>query len=364
MLCLTLAWPVLADRDAELAALRARLEKLQAELADTRGERNEARDRLRDTERRIGSVLRKLRITDTRTRHETRRLAELEKVRHRQRQELARHRQELETAARAAFVLGQQEPLKLVLNQDDPARVSRMLTYFRYLADARATRMTGVEQALARLDSVEAELRARQQTLLHLREDQHAEQQTLESARAERRAVLASLNTEVRSREQEIERLKRDEARLTRLMRELHTTLRQAPPPGPPVTAGKGRWRLPVEGRVVARYGAPREIGDLRWRGLFIAAAEGRPVQAVTQGRIVYADWLRGFGLLVVIDHGSGLMSLYGHNQSLYKGVGDSVEAGETVAASGNTGGPPRPGVYFEIRQNGEPRDPLDWCKL
>lgn len=363
-LCLSVALPASADRAADLAQLRERLEKLQNELADTRGERDEARDRLRAAERRIGGVLRKLRETEARVGRETRRLAELEQARRRQHAVVDTHRRELGDIARASHALGRQDALKLLLSQEDPARTSRMLAYYRYVAEHRAARIETLQQAMARLDAVESDIRERQQALLALRAEQRAEQQTLETVRGERRVVLARLDAEVRSRSQAIEQLKRDEARLGRLLRELHTTVRAQPaPPGLP-RARKGQWRLPVAGRVVARYGQGREHGALRWRGLFIAAAEGAPVRAVTHGRVVYADWLRGFGLLLVLDHGNGLMSLYGHNQSLFKGIGDSVEAGETVAASGNTGGPPQPGLYFEVRERGEPRDPLDWCKL
>jgi len=354
-----------ADRDSELAALRARLEKLQNELAETRGDRDEARDRLRDTERRIGSGLRKLRQTESHIRRESTRLDRLHRSRRQQQTELEQRRRELGHMVRAHYTIGRQDGLKLLLSQEDPARINRMLTYYRYLADSRTARIDGLQRSLVRLEAVETEIHERRQTLTTLRTSQRAEQQDMESARAERRVALARLNAEVRNRSQEIERLKRDEARLGRLLRDLHTTLRTEPSTAvKPDLAGKGRWRLPVHGRVVARYGQPRGIGDLRWRGLFIAAAEGQPVRAMTSGRVVFADWLRGFGLLVVIDHGKGLMSLYGHNQSLYKNVGDSIEAGETLAASGNTGGPPQPGLYFEVRERGEPRNPLDWCKL
>jgi septal ring factor EnvC (AmiA/AmiB activator) len=249
--------------------------------------------------------------------------------------------------------------------QEDPARVSRSLTYYRYLSAARAARIEGLIASLARLDAVEQQIAARSRTLADLRAEQLRQKQSLEAARAERGATLARLNVELRSRSQEIERLKRDEARLARLVRELGTALAQTPlPPAGGAGGGQGRWHLPVKGRLIARYGSPRQAGALRWRGIFLAAPEGAPVRAPARGRIAYADWLRGFGLLLVLDHGHGLMTLYGHNLSLYKGVGDPVEAGETIAASGNTGGPPQPGLYFEVRQQGEPRDPLDWCKL
>ena len=357
-----------SQNEEQLHALRTRIEALQADLNETRGERDEARAQLRESERRIGSQFKSLRDTEARQRSETARLTALQQARTRSRAELGTHRQELEQAVRAAYVLGKQDYLKLLLSQDDPARVSRTLTYYRYLTEAHAARIEGIETALNRLDVLEKQIAEHVQELAALRARQLEQKNALEATRAERRNLLAQLNERVRDRSQEVERLKHDEDRMTRLVRELRTALTRAPAPEPPV--GKvsvdkgGRWRLPVQGRLIARFGSPKEIGDLRWRGIFLAAPEGQDVKAVTRGRVAYADWLRGFGLLVVLDHGGGLMSLYGHNQSLYKGVGDRVEAGEAIAASGNTGGPPQPGLYFEIREHGEPRNPLDWCRL
>lgn len=355
--------------EEQLRALRTRIEALQADLNETRGERNEARAQLRESERRIGNQFKSLRDTEARQKAETRRLATLQQARTRSRTELGTRRQELEQAVRAAHALGQQDYLKLLLSQDDPARVSRTLTYYRYLSQARATRIVGIETTLGRLDVLENQIAERVQELATLRTRQLEQKNTLAATRAERRALLAQLNERVRDRSQEVERLKHDEERMARLIRELRTALAHTPEPEPPAarsTPGdqRGRWRLPLQGRLTARFGAPKDVGDLRWRGIFLAASEGQEVKAVTHGRVAYADWLRGFGLLVVLDHGGGLMSLYGHNQSLYKGVGDRVEAGEAIAASGNTGGPAQPGLYFEIREHGEPRNPLNWCRL
>jgi septal ring factor EnvC (AmiA/AmiB activator) len=352
---------------AALDALRARIEKLQSEVESTRGERDEVRARLRDLERRIGVLVRGLHDTDVRMRAETRRLNALEHDRDQLHAELVDRRHDLDQAIRAAYALGNQAYLKLLLSQEDPARVSRVLTYYRYIATARADRIADITGTLARLDATEAKITERQHDLAGLHAEQLQQKATLEAARRDRHTVLAKLNERLTSRSQEIDRLKRDEQRLTRLVRELSTALAETPAP-PPVTGGrslrKGHWLLPVRGRVVARFDSPKAMGSLRWRGIFIAAPEGTKVRAVARGRIAYADWLRGFGLLMVIDHGGGLMTLYGHNQSLYKGVGDQVEAGEVIAVTGNTGAPPQPGLYFEVREQGEPRNPLDWCRL
>lgn len=357
-----------SQNEEQLRTLRARIENLQADLNETRGERDEARAQLRALERRIGNQFKSLRDTETRQKSDSARLIALQRARTRSRAELGNRRQELEHDVRAAYVLGRQNYLKLLLSQDDPALVSRTLTYYGYLTQARASRIESIETSLSKLDSLEKQIAERVQGLATLHTHQLEQKKSLESTRAERRALLAQLNERVRDRSQEVERLKRDEDRMARLVRELRTAVTRAPSPELPAVSTsidkRGRWQLPVQGRLVARFGSPKDIGELRWRGIFLATSEGQEVKAVTRGRVVYADWLRGFGLLVVMDHGGGLMTLYGHNRSLYKGIGDMVEAGEVLAASGNTGGPALPGLYFEIRENGEPRNPLDWCRL
>lgn len=364
----TASSPVFAERnnDEQLRALRTRIETLQTELNEMRGARAEARAQLRESERRLGKQLKTLRDTEARTKSESARLASLQTARSRARAELATRRQELDQAVRAAYMLGKQDYLKLLLNQDNPARVSRMLTYYRYHAQARTTRIEGLDASLARLSVLEQQISERVQDLSALRAQQLEQQQALQATRAERRQLLTQLNEKVRDRSQEIERLKQDEERIARLVHALRVEIARAPLPEPQIDKpnSRARWRMPVQGRITARFGAPKQVGDLRWRGIFLATSEGQEVKAVTRGRVVYADWLRGFGLLLVVDHGSGIMTLYGHNQSLYKTVGDRVEAGETLAASGNTGGPEQPGLYFEIREHGEPRNPLDWCRL
>lgn len=360
--------PLFAERnnDEQLRALRTRIDALQTELNEMRGAQAEARAQLRESERRLGKQLKTLRDTEARAKSEGVRLAGLQTQRRRARAELVTRRQELDQAVRAAYVLGKQDYLKLLLSQDDPTRLSRILTYYRYHAQARAARIQGLDTSLARLNVLEKQINERVQELAVLRAQQLQQREALQATRAERRQLLTQLNEQVRDRSQEIERLKQDEERIARLVRALRDEIARTPAPEPKIDkpSSRARWRMPVQGRITARFGAPKQVGDLRWRGIFLATPEGQEVKAVTRGRVVYADWLRGFGLLLVVDHGSGIMTLYGHNQSLYKAVGDRVEAGETLAVSGNTGGPEQPGLYFEIREHGEPRNPLDWCRL
>ncbi len=353
-----------ADGEQQLKALRARLERLHTELNETRGQRDAVREELRTLEPRIGAARRALRALDTRLAAYSRQLKELRARQRDERLALVRERAALGRQLRAAHALGDAEPVRLALNQDDPARMARVVTYYRLLNRARVERLTSIRAALDRLQVLDTRLQVQTRALEAARAEQERERRAFETARERRGELLASLNREVRDRSQEIERLRADQQRLERLVGELKSALPPFPHPDPRARFAslKGRLPLPVAGRVVAGFGHEKGIGNLRWRGAFLEAREGQEVRAVHGGRVVYADWLRGFGLLLILDHGDGYMTLYGHNQSLYREVGEWVDAGQTIAAAGNTGDAPQTGVYFEIRHDGEPQDPLRWC--
>lgn len=353
-------------REAELERLRARIEALQRDLNETRGRRDHVREELQAHERRIDALLRSLRELDVRLARDGRALEALQARAGRERQRLREETAVLESQLRAAYAMGRQPYLKMLLNQEQPAAAARVAAYYRYFNAARLERIEDIQGSLVRLAALEEEVRARREELSALRETQVAEKAALEEARARRSELLAQLNREVRDRTQEIARLKADESRLERLLREIRSVLPPHAAPFPDraerFAALKGRLPLPFPGRIAARYGEPRGLGDLRWRGLFLAGREGQTVHAVSRGRVAYADWLKGFGLLLILDHGDGYMTLYGHNQALHRQVGDWVEAGQPIATVGSTGDAPGTGVYFEIRHNGLPHDPLHWC--
>lgn len=371
ILLLTLALPVPAlaktDHATQLERLRQRLEQLQESLNETRERRDDVREEVRGLERRIGTQLNQIRKTDAQRRTNENRLAELRARAARERSDLGAQRQQLARQIYTAYLMGRQEYPKMLLNQENPARVARVTTYYDYLNRARTERIARLHTALARVGALENQISDQQRELDALRAGQQEQKAALETARARRGELLASLNREVRDQSQQLERLRADEKRLEQLLHELKKALPEVALP--PVAADarftrlRGRLPLPVRGPILARYGAAKHVGNLKWRGLLIGGGEGQNVIAVFRGRVVFADWLRGFGLLLILDHGDGYMTLYGHNQSLHKGVGDWVEAGETIASLGNTGDLAQPGVYFEIRHQGEPRDPLIWCR-
>jgi len=356
-----------AQEEARLQKLRARIGTLQERLNETRGQRDAVREEVRDLERRIGGLLQSSRQTEARQRRNETKLQTLRARAARERGGLETQRQQLRHQIRASYVMGHQEYPKMLLNQENPAGVARVLTYYQYLNRARAERITDIQASLSRIEALDRQIREQSHELEALRATQQEQKTTLEISRARRSELLASLSHEVRGHSQEIERLHADEKRLEQLIEELKTVLPETtplPPGGEKHFARlRGRLPLPARGRIIARYGAQKNVGNLKWRGLFIAGHEGQNVIAVFRGRVVFADLLRGFGLLLILDHGDGYMTLYGHNQSLHRGVGDRVETGETIASLGNTGDVAQPGLYFEIRQNGDPRDPLIWCK-
>jgi septal ring factor EnvC (AmiA/AmiB activator) len=361
------AAPGVAGDAAKLEELRRRIEALQQSLNAARGREAAVREEVRDLERRIGALVHGLKDIEERLKADSRRLNDLERRARAAQGELARHRDALAELARSAYASGRHEYLKLLLNQQDPAAAARALAYYRYLNEARLQRVLRLQTSLVEIESLEREIRRRRETLDALREDRIRRKASLEAASGRRGELLAHLKREIRSTSGEIERLRADERRLTELLSGLKTYLSDLPPlpPDAGIRFGelKGRLRLPMQGRVLARYGQQKGIGDLSWRGLFLAASEGEAVRAVYRGRVAYADWLRGFGLLLILEHGDGYMTLYGHTQSLHKQVGDWVETGEIIARAGSTGDAPRPGLYFEVRHQGEPRDPLIWCR-
>lgn len=357
--------PAEVQHARELRELRARLRELQLELDQSVGARDAERQRLRTLDQRIADVVRELHEIDTRLDEQRRRLRALEQRRGSLHTALAEQRRDLEQELRAAYVLGRQPHLKLLLNQQRPDTVSRMLVYYRYLNGARLRAIERARTALERLRTVEQQIAERNRELLSLRDAQAERRQAREGARRERAQVLATLERRVRDQSAEIARLREDEKRLQRLLERLQDYLVDVPPtPHTRFGEARGKLPLPTNGRVRVRFGEPRAGGGLRSKGVFLSAAEGQEVISVARGRVAFADWLRGFGLLLILEHGDGYMTLYGHNQSLYVQVGDWVEGGQVIAAAGSTGDAPESGVYFEIRQQGQPRDPLQWCRL
>ena len=354
------------QRAAELEQLRNRIERLQKGLNKTIDQRDSEREELRKLDVEIGVLVRTLRDLDERLRAQSVRLKTLREKQRSAKSQLQRQHDTLAQQVRATFAMGRQEYVKLLLNQDDPAAVSRVLTYYQYLGRARAQQMTGTRAALSKLRALKEDVEQQQQELQTLRAAKVQRKQALEVAHARRTEIVAALGRRVHDQTEEIARLRADEQRLQRLLEQLEDYLAGIPR-DPSFNSRfrdfRGKLPLPTKGKFLAHFGEPKKSGNLRWKGVLLGGREGQDVISVARGRVAFADWLRGFGLLLILEHGDGYMTLYGYNQSLYTQVGDWVEAGQVIASLGNTGDVPEVGVYFEIRHQGQPRDPQQWLR-
>jgi septal ring factor EnvC (AmiA/AmiB activator) len=349
--------------EAQLAAVKAEIERITREVAASQVARDRLTRDLKSAELSVGEA-REAWLEVRRQRAEgAARRTQLATEQHARETQLAENRTALAGQMRAAYTLGRQEPLKLLLNQKDPALAGRMFVYYSYFGRARAGQIKLIEDDVQRIAELGSELEVQDAKLAELEKQQRAQLATLETAREKRSQVLASLEAQSHSRAQSLERLKGEQAGLERLLRELRAAMARFPVEGNDAfTRLRGKLSWPVSGQLIARFGDAR-AGGVRWDGVLVATERGTPVKAVCAGRVIYADWLPGLGLLAIVDHGDGYLSLYGHNDRLLKAAGEEVAAGDAIAAAGDSGGSSRPELYFEIRKGGKPVDPRPWFK-
>ncbi len=358
------AWAVVSRQpDDQLESVRKEIKSLQSTLNRSRTERGELQNTLKRIETELGELNASIRTIDSEVKSGQRELKKLKSRRSTLQSRLSEQRGLLANQVRAAYAMGRQEQIKMLLNQQDPARVGRVLIYYDLLNRARAKQIEEVTTTLRELDGVELEITRQNVTLTTLRERKISEQKVLSEGRQARKQLLKRINKEIKSQGRQLAGLKEDEQRLMRLLEELARRPQAENAERTPFAKLRGKLQWPTKGRISARFGDRRPVGALRWQGMLIDAPEGREVQAISHGRVAFADWLRGFGLLIIIDHGDGFMSLYGHNQSLFKETGEWVETGESIASVGASGGQSEASLYFEIRQDGHPVNPQRWCR-
>ncbi len=351
------------DPEADLRHVQRQIEQLQKSVREDTARRDKLSTALREAEEQVGEARGRLEAARRRVRDSDRRIRELASERALEQENLVAERDVLAAELRAAYVTGREEHLKLLLSQKDPAALGRVLVYYSYFGKARAGRIAAIEDTVTRIESLAADEAVERERLATLEAERARELDALEEARADRERALAALNETIRSREDSIGRLKQEAATLEKLIEDLRRALQQAPAPeGQPFARVRGQLPWPVPGRIVARFGQPRG-GGLKWNGVLIATERGAEVRAPYAGRVVYADWLPGLGLLLIIDHAGGYMTLYGHNEQLFRQVGDPVAAGDVVATVGDSGGQSRPELYLEVRKGTAAEDPRRWFR-
>ena len=354
------------EKKEELENLRHRMGELRQRIEKKQQEKDSATKFLKDIEVRIGErayVLRKI------NRHLRKKKRELKKVKKQHRKtlnKLASQRNILSEQIRSSYMIGKQEYLKLLLNQENPAAIGRTLTYYDYFHKARSHHIEEAVVTIKKLEGLTLLVKEKTKELKNSREQQRVEKQKLEDDFIDRSIVIKKIEEALAKQGNRMKKFVADEQQLQELLKEIRNIMpsmlteidkRET------FSKRRGQLKWPVKGKVKRLFGKARQAANLKWNGVLIPSREGNEVKSISHGRVAYADWLRGYGMLVIIDHGDGYMTLYGYNQALYKETGDWVEEGEVIATVGQSGGQAKSGLYFEVRVKGQPSNPTKWCK-
>lgn len=354
--------PERAQAEARLQSVLQEIGSLQEELDASRREHRGEQARIRQLDLALQEANREYRRLAGEKQDREDELLALEKQREDYLESLDENMAQLAEQVRSAYRAGQQSRMRLVLSQDDPTRIGRMLAYYDYINRAQVTKIEGLRETVATLESMQQGIDAELERIGIVQRQQQDILDELERQRIQRAELLAELSGKIGSGEAQLRELERNRADLQSLIEKLSDILADIPDDlgrEPGLQGNRGRLPMPVTGRVLHAFGQSRS-GGLSWQGWFISAATGTEVAAVAYGRVAFADWLRGYGLLMIIDHGQGFMSLYGHNESLLREPGTWVDAGEIISTVGSNPGNSQ-GLYFELRKNGKAVDPAAW---
>ena len=360
----------LAQSDEEKAREQLRLleheiQRISREIASDSARRDKLQDQLRRAEVELGQLRRSITSNEATVQAENKKLAELKTKRTELGQSRDRQQARIALELKTAWQLGREEQVKALLNQENPDTVARVMAYYRYFFNARQDLLAEYRRTLADLEQVQQDIDQSIATLQQRRRELEQQREKLVAAQRTREKAVASLNASIDSSNAALQKKEADRKQLEELLRSIEEAVDklQMPDNYQPFSSVKGAMPWPIEGKPSNRFGRWRTEGKMRWQGVTVPAREGTEIQAIHHGRVVYADWLRGSGLLLIVDHGDGYMSLYAHNETLLKDVGEWVSAGTPIGTVGSTGGRDNPALYFEIRHNGKPQNPARWCK-
>ncbi len=363
-ICLTLSLDTLADnkQQQELEKLKVSISSLEKKLRKQRKEKNTLQLKLEIVERNVVDLDKKIRAVSKKITKTENNLSRLNSDKNNLEQRINKQRSTIAEQIRAAYKTGNEEPIKLLLNQEDPELLSRILKYYDYLLDARSKK---IDQFTADIESLKIPLSKieTQNTLLaDSKKELEKHKHQLASSISQRKATLTKVTQSLQSNKQQLNQYKKQRDELEAVVQTVGEAAKAIPPAQdyPSFALSKGKLNWPVRGRLTAGYGSKRSE-YLRWQGWLISAKKGASIKSVHHGRVVFSDYLRGFGLLVIVDHGDGYMTLYAHNKDLLKETGDWVQSGETVARAGNTGGLTNTALYFEVREKGKTVNPKIW---
>lgn len=362
---------------ADLDQLRIHIQALQDNLTSKEAAKTEAADTLKESESAISHTNRRLANLIREKQEANTSLNQLNARSKQIKVNIEKTRQQLGNLLYQQYLNGSKDYLQPLLNQQDPNQIARDLYYLKQLTHARSESIDDLRTHLDELEILTQISNKKHREIATNQAEQIKQQSWLEQEKTKRRDLLSQISVQIAVQRNEIEKLKRDEERLATLAKKIdklvtdnntpllyNHRLPDASKDGHPFVSLKGHLNLPVRGELVSRFGSPRSGNNITWKGLFIRSENGSDVKAIAGGQVVFADWLRGFGNLTIIDHGNNYMSLYGNNETLYKQVGDIIRGGDIIAAVGNSGGNQDSGLYFELRHQGKPFNPLTWTKI
>lgn len=354
------------DGEVRLQQLRKQIKDVETRIQGARTESEKLRKELRENEVTSAQTLSRLNDIKSQIKQKNEELGALQFEQQEHEEALANERQQLVGQIRAAYQIGRNDYIKLLLNQEDPARVGRALAYYDYHNRLRSRKINGVRETLEEINDIKQSIRAETQKLDDLRRQHEDKLGEFHRYRASRRDIIERLQAYIEDQDVELHTLQENEKELGSLLSDLkqdQTVTVEIYEDMPPFDTLRGALKWPVAGKLVKTFGNRKKGGNLKWQGVLIDAESGTEVSAISTGKVVFADWFRNLGLLMIIDHGNGYMSLYGHNQNLLKNTGDWVLAGETIATVGDSGGQANTALYFEIRKGAEPLNPALWCR-
>ena len=349
-------------KEQELEDVRERISELKQSMDRAAEERDRLAGELQELEVAISERRMRLKEIERDRQYTAAQKQKLDDELAEREQHLDEESEALAAQVRTAYMSGSQEKIKLLLNQRDPATLGRLMAYYRYLNDYRAENIDAVIEQIRKLDELRARIAAEEARLAALAQARYDELGRLNASQENRAEVLASLRRKIASEGKEVEQLAAQEQDLIRLIAELSSILSDYPISSEePFSEHKGRLTWPVAGTLLHDFGQPRVGGNIKWNGVVLAAPRGREVRAVYHGRVAFADWLAGMGLLVIVDHGEGYMTLYGYNETVLKNTGDWVAPGDVIATVGDSGGQSQASLYFELRRGTKPENPRRW---
>jgi len=354
------------DKEKQLKALLLKIDKLKQTIDVKEDSRSRYLKQLKSIEGSIGRVSKIIKATGDQISNKKSALAKLRTTRKKHQQRLIRESEFLAGQVYTAFTLGKQEKIKLLFSQQNAQAMQRNLVYYQYFSNARVDLINAVQDNVDKIIDAEQRIQQARLDLEKSRHTLHQQKAQLDKDRRKRESIVSSLEQQLKKQGGNLVRLEDDANRLQDLISSIEEIFAEAPEVEISRQAFaelKGKLAWPVQGSVKKLFGRKRPLSDLRWQGIMIEAPSGRHVKAVSYGRVAFSDWLRGLGNLIIIDHGNSYLSLYGHNESLFKAAGEWVEPGDIIGSIGSSGGQKKPGLYFEIRKKGKPQNPTRWCK-